>query len=146
MYVVLTILIRARLRNGDRDGCDTAGVNPAIPLSFASLSSTYSCPQLMPKVPKTKSKDSAPLAVGVLSKYFPVDSIPSGDIRLGSPPANPTLEEEARKLFSSYNDEGGFQAFANLYTMVYLAKPNLVQGTPFPPSRFIRTNREDLDA
>lgn len=83
----------------------------------------------MPKVSNPKRKDGPPLVAGVPSKYFPVDSIPSRDIKRGPPPPNPALDEEAEKLFLSNNSEGGFQTFANLYTMVYLAKPNLVQGT-----------------
>jgi hypothetical protein len=91
----------------------------------------------MPKVPKPKRKDGVPLVAGVLSKYFPVDSIPSRDIKRGPPPPNPVLDREAENLFLSHKDEGGFQAFSNLYTVVYLAKPNLVQGIPSPPSRSI---------
>lgn len=88
----------------------------------------------MPKVPKSKRKDGLPLVAGVLSKYFPVDSIPSRDIKRGPPPPNPVLDGEAEKLFLSHKDEGGFKTFSNLYTMVYLAKPNLVQGISPPPS------------
>ena len=97
----------------------------------------------MPKVSKPKRKDGVPLVAGVLSKYFSVDSIPSRDIKLGPPPPDPALDGEAEKLFLSYKDEGGFQAFSNLYTMVYLAKPNLVQGIlpPFLPDP-LKTNGE----
>lgn len=86
----------------------------------------------MPKVLKPKRKDGVPLVAGVFSKYFPVDSIPSGDIRRGPPPPNSALDEEAEKSFLSHKGEGGFRTFANLYTVVYLAKPNLVQGTLSP--------------
>ena len=85
----------------------------------------------MPKAPKSKRKNDVPNPVGALSKYFSVDSIPSGDIKRGPPPTDPALEEEAERLFLSHNDEGGFRMFANLYTMVYLAKPRLVQGILF---------------
>jgi hypothetical protein len=88
----------------------------------------------MPKAPRSKRKDGVPNPVGTLSKYFPVDSIPSEDIKRGPPPPDPALEEEAERSFLSHNDEGGFRTFANLYTMVYLAKPNLVQGIYSPPS------------
>lgn len=81
----------------------------------------------MPKAPKSKRKAGDPPLAGVLSKYFPVDSIPSKDIRRGPPPPDPTREEDVERSFLSHNGEGGFQAFANLYTMVYLAKPKLVQ-------------------
>ena len=81
----------------------------------------------MPRTSKPK-----PIIAGLLSKYFPVDSIPSKEIRCGPPPPNPALEEQAEKLFLSHNGESGFQTFADLYTMVYLAKPKLVQGVFYP--------------
>lgn len=37
------------------------------------------------------------------------------------------MEVDAEKSFLSCNKEGGFRTFANLYTVVYLAKPKLVQ-------------------
>ena len=89
----------------------------------------------MPKAPKSKRKDGIPSPVGTLSKYFPVDSIPSEDIKRGPPPPDPAREKEAEISFLSHNDGGGFRTFANLYTMVYLAKPRLVQGIPSPPSQ-----------
>jgi hypothetical protein len=92
----------------------------------------------MPKVLKPKRKDGVPFVAGVLSKYFPVDSIPSREIRCDPPPPDLALEEEAEKSFLSHNDEGGFRTFANLYTIVYLAKPKLVQGISPPPSTSIR--------
>lgn len=92
----------------------------------------------MPKALKPKRKDGVPLVAGVLSKYFPVDTIPSGEIRCGPPPPDLVLEEEAEKSFLSHSGEGGFRTFANLYTMVYLAKPKLVQGIPLPAFQFIQ--------
>jgi hypothetical protein len=89
----------------------------------------------MPKAPRSRRKDVPPTA-GVLSKYFPVDSIPSRDIRRCPPPSDPALDAEVEKSFLSHNDEGGFQVFANLYTMVYLAKPRLVQGIFSLPDSF----------
>lgn len=89
----------------------------------------------MPKAPRSKHKDDVPNPVGTLSKYFPVDTIPSGDIKHGPPSPDPALEEEAERSFLSHSDEGGFRTFTNLYTMVYLAKPKLVQGIPSPPSQ-----------
>jgi len=88
----------------------------------------------MPKVPRPNRKNDTPTPVGTLSKYFPVDSIPSGAIRRGPPPPDPAREEVAERSFLSHNDEGGFQTFANMYTTVYLAKPKLVQGTSLVPS------------
>jgi len=90
----------------------------------------------MPKAPEPRRKN-IPIPVGTLSKYFPVDSIPSRDIKRGPPPSDPTREVEAEGSFLSHNDEGGFRTFANLYTMVYLAKPKLVQGLPPSPSQVI---------
>ena len=91
----------------------------------------------MPKAPKPKRNNGIPIPVGTVSKYFPVDSIPSQDIRNGPPPPDPAREEWAERSFLSHNDEGGFRTFANLYTMAYLAKPKLVQGH-FPlPSELI---------
>lgn len=87
----------------------------------------------MPKAPRSKRKDDVPNLAGSLSKYFPVDSIPSEDVKRGPPPLDPAREEEAERSFLSYHYEGGFRTFANLYTMVYLAKPRLVQGMHFPP-------------
>jgi len=87
----------------------------------------------MPKAPRSKHNNGVPNPVGTLSKYFPVDTIPSEDIKRGPPPSDPALEEEAERSFLSYNDEGGFRTFSNLYAMVYLAKPKLVQGIPSPP-------------
>jgi hypothetical protein len=113
---------------GDRWG----GVNPRSRfLSCTSPSSSHDGLQPMPKTPKSKRKNDAPNPVGALSKYFPVDSIPSEDTKCGPPPPDPAREEEAERLFLSHNDERGFRMFANLYTMVYLAKPRLVQGIPF---------------
>jgi len=88
----------------------------------------------MTKAPKPKRKNGIPIPVGTLSKYFPVDSIPSQDIKRGPPHSDPVREAEAEGPFLSHNSEGGFRAFANLYTAVYLAKPKLVQGhlSPFP--------------
>jgi hypothetical protein len=86
----------------------------------------------MPKAPRSKRKDGVPNPVGTLSKYFPVDSIPSEDIKRDPPPSDPTREVEAERSFLSHDNEGGFRTFANLYTMVYLAKPNLVQGIYSP--------------
>ena len=91
----------------------------------------------MPKAPKSKCKDGHPIVAGVLSKYFAVDSIPSREIRCGPPPQDSVLEAEAEESFLSCSKEGGFRTFSNLYTMVYLAKPNLVQGTPSLSSWFI---------
>ena len=89
----------------------------------------------MSKVPNPKRKNGIPIPVGTLSKYFPVDSIPSQDIKHGPPPRDPVREVEAERLFLSHNHEGGFRTFANLYTVVYLAKPKLVQGILPPPSQ-----------
>jgi len=91
----------------------------------------------MPKAPKPKRENGIPIPVDALSKYFPVDSIPSQDIKRGPLPPDPVLEVEAERSFLSHHDEGGFRTFANLYTMVYLAKPKLVQGSPSPPSQLI---------
>ena len=90
----------------------------------------------MPKAPRSKRKNDVPDPVGTLSKYFPVDSIPSEDIRRTPPPLDSAREEEAEWSFLSHNHEGGFRAFANLYTAVYLAKPKLVQGMPSPLRTF----------
>ena len=82
----------------------------------------------MPKAPRSKRKNDVPSPVGTLSKYFPVDSIPSEDIKRDPPLPDPAREVEAERSFLSHHDEGGFRTFSNLYTTVYLAKPKLVQG------------------
>jgi len=82
----------------------------------------------MPKAPRSKRKNDVPNPVGILSKYFPADSIPSEDIKRDPPPSDPVREAEAERSFLFRDNEGGFRTFANLYTMVYLAKPKLVQG------------------
>ena len=97
----------------------------------------------MPKAPRPKSKDT-PSPVGTLSKYFPIDSIPSEEVRHSPPPPDPVQEEEAERSFLSNNDEGGFRTFANLYTMVYLAKPKLVQGMHPPPHKCSTTDQDAL--
>jgi len=86
----------------------------------------------MPKAPRSKRENDVPNPVGILSKYFPVDSIPSEDIKRGPPPPDPAREVEAERSFLYHDDEGGFRTFANLYTTVYLAKPELVQGVSSP--------------
>lgn len=121
---------------GDRRGSDATGVSPRS-RSHASPPSTHEGSQPMPKAPRPKRKDDVPSPVGTLSKYFPIDSIPSDEIKHGPPPPDPAQEEEAERSFLSHNDEGGFRTFANLYTMAYLAKPKLVQGVSFPPSQIL---------
>jgi len=106
----------------------------AIALTCASPPLIHGGPQSMPKAPEPRRKN-IPIPIGTLSKYFPVDSIPSRDIKRGPLPPDPVWEVEAERSFLSHNDEGGFQTFANLYTMVYLAKPRLVQGLLPPPSQ-----------
>ena len=98
----------------------------------------------MPKASKPKRKNGIPTPAGALSKYFPVDSIPSEDIRRGPPPPDPSREEEAERSFLSHDNEGGFRTFANLYTTVYLAKPKLVQGISSPPSQLIDNQPRSL--
>lgn len=108
------------------------GANPRSRfLSCTSPSSSHDGLSPMPKAPKSKRKNDVPNPVGALSKYFPVDPIPSEDTKRDPPPPDPAREEEAERLFLSHNEEGGFRMFANLYTVVYLAKPRLVQGIPF---------------
>ena len=107
-----------------------------IALTCAPPLLTHEGPQSMPKAPEPRRKN-IPIPIGTLSKYFPVDSIPSRDVIRGPPALDPVREVEAERWFLSHNDEGGFQTFANLYTMVYLAKPKLVQGHPPPPSQAI---------
>jgi len=102
-------------------------------LSCASPPFTHGGSQPMPKAPRPNRKNDTPSPVGTLSKYFPVDSIPSEDIKHGPPPPDSAQEEEAERSFLSHNDESGFRTFANLCTTVYLAKPMLVQGAPYPP-------------
>jgi len=106
---------------------------PIAALSCTSPPFTHEGSQPMPKAPRPKRKNDVPSPVGTLSKYFPVDSIPTGDIKHDPPPPDSAQEAEAERSFLSHNDEGGFRTFANLYTMVYLAKPKLVQGALCPP-------------
>ena len=106
---------------------------------------THQGPQPMPKAPRSKRKNDVPDPTGALSKYFPVDSIPSEDIKRGPPPPDPAQEEEAERSFLTHNDEGGFRTFANLYTMVYLAKPMLVQGIHSPLPLILNNSSRSLE-